>query len=88
MGRAFLNCTIFTTKANNGTAGLNNLWFYNYSGTLNKTNLQINTALHEIGHFVGLGHSNVSPTVMWATGLYTDTVPLQDDINGIKALYP
>lgn len=88
MGRAFLYCTIFTTKANNGTAGLNNLWFYNYSGSLNKTHLQINTALHETGHFIGLGHSTVAPTVMWATGLYTDTVPLQDDINGVNALYP
>ncbi|WP_229749971.1 matrixin family metalloprotease [Paenibacillus nasutitermitis] len=80
--------TIFTSNANSGDAGLNNLWFYNYSGSLNKTNLQINTALHEIGHFIGLGHSTVSPTVMWATGLYTDTTPLQDDKNGANAIYP
>ncbi|MDQ0917035.1 hypothetical protein [Paenibacillus sp. V4I5] len=32
--------------------------------------MQINTALHEIGHFIGLGHSTVAPTVMWADGLY------------------
>lgn len=88
MGRAHLYCKPFTSEASSGDAGLNNLWFYNYSGPLNKTNLQINTALHEIGHFIGLGHSTVSPTVMWATGLYTDTRPLQDDINGANAMYP
>ncbi|WP_054957897.1 matrixin family metalloprotease [Paenibacillus dakarensis] len=88
MGRAFLYCKPFTSEASSGNAGLNNLWFYNYSGSKNKTNLQINTALHEIGHFIGLGHSTVPPTVMSAYGLYTDTIPLKDDINGINAMYP
>lgn len=92
MGRAHMYCAPFTSTASSGDAGLNNLWFYNYSpGPPNyytKGDLQINTALHEIGHFIGLGHSTVSPTVMWATGLYNDTTPLQDDIDGINAMYP
>jgi hypothetical protein len=46
--------------------------------------------LHEIGHLLGLDHSDVSGSVMWAyTGTNTTKRTLQaDDLAGIRALYP
>ena len=44
-------------------------------------------AVHEIGHALGLQHSNVQGAVMWPT-VKTGTPTLhQDDINGITSLY-
>ena len=45
------------------------------------------TALHEIGHILGLKHSTVDGTIMWPllqNGLHTLH---RDDIDGIQALY-
>nr|GEW98863.1 metallopeptidase, catalytic domain-containing protein [Tanacetum cinerariifolium] len=46
-------------------------------------------ALHEIGHLLGLGHSQYEDAVMWESlpfGTVKDKLTL-DDIQGIKALY-
>ena len=48
-----------------------------------------NTALHELGHSLGLGHSDDSNAAMFS-GLHLDGKEIsigQDDINGIRALY-
>ena len=47
----------------------------------------LNVAIHEIGHLLGLGHSNVEDAIMFA--FYDDNVDSlrQDDINGIQELY-
>ena len=47
------------------------------------------TALHEIGHALGLRHSNEQSAIMWPwfTGYKPDTKLTQDDINGIQAIY-
>ncbi len=47
-------------------------------------------ALHEIGHILGLGHSDVPGAVMWPS--VSDNATLRelhaDDIEGVSALYP
>jgi hypothetical protein len=47
------------------------------------------TALHEIGHALGLRHSREQDAVMWPwfTGYKPDTRLTQDDISGIQAIY-
>ncbi|XP_019185320.1 PREDICTED: metalloendoproteinase 2-MMP-like [Ipomoea nil] len=47
-------------------------------------------ALHEIGHLLGLDHSEVREAVMWPFFKYGETkrVLQSDDIEGIRALYP
>ncbi|XP_047331013.1 metalloendoproteinase 2-MMP-like [Impatiens glandulifera] len=45
--------------------------------------------LHEIGHLIGLGHSNVQSAIMWPIAPLGATKGLApDDIAGIRALYP
>ena len=44
-------------------------------------------AVHEIGHALGLKHSNVKGSIMWPT-VKAETPKLhQDDMNGIRSLY-
>lgn len=47
----------------------------------------LNVSIHEIGHLLGLSHSNTRDAIMFA--FYDDNVDSlrQDDINGIQALY-
>ena len=47
----------------------------------------IYVAVHEIGHALGLGHSNVKGSVMWPTAKDGTPTLHQDDINGIRSLY-
>ncbi|KAH7554678.1 hypothetical protein ACOSP7_027917 [Xanthoceras sorbifolium] len=45
-------------------------------------------ALHEIGHLLGLGHSEVEGAIMWPSITVGSTKGLhRDDIEGIRALY-
>ncbi len=47
-------------------------------------------ALHEIGHLLGLAHSNVAGSVMFPTvsSNFTKRALTQDDIDGVRSLYP
>lgn len=44
-------------------------------------------AVHEIGHALGLEHSDVKGTVMWPTASKGEPRLHQDDVNGIRSLY-
>ncbi|ADO75472.1 matrixin family metalloprotease [Stigmatella aurantiaca] len=58
-----------------------------YGWTVNGTQYDLrSTALHELGHSLGLGHSPDSGAVMYA--YYNGKIDLQpDDLNGIRTLY-
>ncbi|MGV6827536.1 MAG: matrixin family metalloprotease [bacterium] len=57
-----------------------------YDGALQGSQDFQRVALHEQGHFQGLGHSNASPAIMQANVSATDSLQA-DDIAGIVALY-
>ena len=44
-------------------------------------------ATHEIGHALGLGHSNDGSSVMWPTANLGNPSLATDDVNGVNALY-
>ena len=52
------------------------------------TNL-LYVAVHELGHSLGLGHSDVKGTIMWPSyrGYRPNLQLHEDDIAGIQALY-
>lgn len=56
--------------------------------TLSNTADEYNVAFHEIGHALGLSHSDNSYANMMNTYYYGEKLgPSQDDINGINAIY-
>lgn len=44
-------------------------------------------ATHEIGHFLGLGHTNDSTATMYPTAMPGIDTLAQDDVNGVRFLY-
>lgn len=47
----------------------------------------IHVAVHEIGHILGLHHSDVKGSVMWPTASRGTPKLHDDDIKGIRSLY-
>lgn len=67
---------------------------YNFTTTDNDLQVLIdvqNTATHEVGHFIGLDHSGVAESTMYATAPLKETKKRtlhQDDIDGLCEIYP
>jgi predicted Zn-dependent protease len=47
----------------------------------------LTSAIHEIGHALGVGHSNVSGSIMWPSYTTAQTYLAPDDIQAINAIY-
>lgn len=82
--------------------GVLNYWCWNFGkrsatrGLLNKSTLtdedatfKRSTASHELGHYIGLRHSTVNPSIMHYSGNFYDYgVQKQDDECGVQDTYP
>ena len=49
----------------------------------------VSTLTHEVGHTLGMSHSEIYPAIMWPRHrpIHRDNIIYQDDINAIQALY-
>lgn len=73
----------------NGSSTLSNITFYKSWKGLSKTKRR-ETAVHEVGHALGLGHTqtkNDRISVMRQFGFNNKDYPLSDDLKGINAIY-
>lgn len=52
---------------------------------ISNADMMTKTAVHELGHAFGLGHTNISPAVM--TSFLTTGFPVNDDVQGCQSLY-
>ncbi len=90
LGRAFVYCKNFGTSdyISSADAGLNetSLGQPGTSGTYDDSD-RITVAMHEHGHFLGLGHSDYYAVMR---DPYVDAIsaPTSDDLAGINSLYP
>ena len=92
----FFNAAAAGTNGNDGASSwtCNSGKYFNVGSTINTTytngysavNRQ-KVATHEIGHGLGLQHSNINTIMYYASHLSNVSVPASDDINGINALY-
>jgi len=71
-----------------GEVHLNDDFTWRGVNTQGGTTDLVTVAAHEIGHAVGLDHSDVSAALMYPTGSREHRWLHQDDVDAIQALYP
>ncbi len=84
-----LGVTIYNPSIDEADMGINNRHPWNLGCQELATSHDLQTViLHENGHVLGLDHSNDTGAVMCPSSQQADCTLGQDDINGIRALYP
>ncbi|HKQ39294.1 MAG TPA: carboxypeptidase regulatory-like domain-containing protein [Verrucomicrobiae bacterium] len=71
--------------------GVEAQWFTDFSSTNRTLNFMEGTALHEIGHFIGLAHSPIGgASMLWIgdKGVDTQAGLSADEIAAVRAAYP
>jgi Matrixin len=84
-----LGVTIYNPSIDEADMGINNRYAWNLGCQELATSYDLQTViLHENGHVLGLDHSDDTGAVMYPSYQQADCTLGQDDINGIRALYP
>jgi hypothetical protein len=84
-----LGVTIYNPSIDEADMGINTGYAWNLGCQELSTSYDLQTVLlHENGHVVGLDHSSDTGAVMYPSYQQADCTLGQDDINGIRALYP
>ena len=84
-----LGVTIYNPSIDEADMGINNRYPWNLGCQELATSYDLQTViLHENGHVLGLDHSNDTGAVMYPSYQQADCTLGEDDINGIRALYP
>jgi hypothetical protein len=78
--------TAYTTPCHCSNADYTNITFWKSFDKLSYVEKQ-ETAVHEVGHALGLDHSNVTQAVMRSAGFNNSKYPYVDDYNGLQAIY-
>ena len=76
-----------TTDEADMVANTNFKWSFTCGSVAGRFDYQT-VMLHELGHILGLAHSDVTGSTMYATYQTSDCSLSQDDIDGVVTLYP
>ena len=84
-----LGVTVYSTSIDEADMGINTGYAWNLGCQELSTSFDLQTVLlHENGHVVGLDHSNDTNAIMYPSYQQADCTLGQDDMNGIRAVYP
>jgi hypothetical protein len=84
-----LGVTIYNPSIDEADMGINTRYPWNLGCQELSTSYDLQTVLlHENGHVVGLDHSTDTNAVMYPSYQQADCTLGQDDINGIRSIYP
>jgi hypothetical protein len=84
-----LGVTVYNPSIDEADMGINNRYPWNLGCQELSTSYDLQTVLlHENGHVVGLDHSADAGAVMYPSYQHADCTLGQDDINGIRSIYP
>ena len=84
-----LGVTVYNPSIDEADMGINTRYPWNLGCQELSTSYDLQTVLlHENGHVVGLDHSNDTNAIMYPSYQQANCSLGQDDVNGIRAIYP
>lgn len=84
-----LGVTVYNPSIDEADMGINTRYPWNLGCQELATSYDLQTVLlHENGHVVGLDHSSDTGAIMYPSYQQADCTLGQDDVNGIRAIYP